>query len=144
VKFRIYLDNCSFNRPYDDQSFLTTYLESEAKLFIQNEILLGRFELVWSYILDFENSMNPYSDRKAAIAGWRIISVIDVAPSLEIFECASHIMMKDVKKKDALHLACAITAECQYFLTTDKKLLNKSFDEITIMNPLDFIRKMEV
>jgi len=87
-------------------------LESEAKLFIQNEILFGKFELVWSYILDFENSVNPYSDRRAAIPGWRIIAIMAVSPSSETFECASHIMVKGIKKKDALHLACAITAKC--------------------------------
>jgi hypothetical protein len=26
---RIYLDNCSFNRPYDDQTLLRNYLEAE-------------------------------------------------------------------------------------------------------------------
>jgi predicted nucleic acid-binding protein len=119
-------------------------VESEAKLFIQREILLGRFELVWSYILDYENSVNPYSDRKTSIAGWCSVAVMDVSVSPEIVECANRIMVKGIKKKDALHLACAITAKCQYFLTTDKKLLNKRFEEITIMNPLDFIRKLEI
>ena len=49
MKYQIYLDNCCFNRPYDDQSYLLIQLESEAKLFVQKEILKGRFELVWSY-----------------------------------------------------------------------------------------------
>lgn len=31
---RIYLDNCCFNRPYDDQSHLGIRLESDAKLYI--------------------------------------------------------------------------------------------------------------
>jgi hypothetical protein len=34
---RIYLDNCCFNRPYDDQAYLTIKLESEAKLFVQKD-----------------------------------------------------------------------------------------------------------
>lgn len=34
---RIYLDNCCFNRPYDDQLNLNIHLEAEAKLFIQKE-----------------------------------------------------------------------------------------------------------
>jgi hypothetical protein len=29
---RLYLDNCSFNRPFDDQSQLKIRLETEAKL----------------------------------------------------------------------------------------------------------------
>jgi len=32
---RIYLDNCSFNRPFDDQTQLRIRLETEAKQLIQ-------------------------------------------------------------------------------------------------------------
>jgi hypothetical protein len=32
---RIYLDNCCFNRPYDDQESKVIRLESEAKMMIQ-------------------------------------------------------------------------------------------------------------
>jgi hypothetical protein len=35
---RIYLDNCCFNRPYDDQTILRNYLEAEAKTYIQLQI----------------------------------------------------------------------------------------------------------
>jgi len=39
-----------------------------------------------------------------------------------------------------LHLACAIEAKCDYFLTTDKKLLKTTFDEIIVISPIDFIK----
>ena len=65
---RIYLDNCCFNRPFDDQSRLRIRLESEAKLKIQNGIKEGVFQLVWSYILDAENEANPYYERQRAIS----------------------------------------------------------------------------
>ena len=45
----IYLDNCCFNRPYDDQEHVNVFLETQAKLYIQESILAGRFKLVWSY-----------------------------------------------------------------------------------------------
>ena len=37
MKNRLYLDNCSFNRPYDDQSLLKNYLEAKAKTYIQKD-----------------------------------------------------------------------------------------------------------
>ncbi len=40
-KIRIYLDNCCFNRPYDDQDQIKIRLESEAKLEIQARIKKG-------------------------------------------------------------------------------------------------------
>jgi hypothetical protein len=38
MRNRIYLDNCCFNRPYDDRSNFNVHLEAQAKIFIQNEI----------------------------------------------------------------------------------------------------------
>ena len=139
-RFRIYLDNCCFNRPYDDQTYLPVHLEAQAKLFVQQAVLQGTFELTWSYILDYENSVNPYQNRKQAIEKWKDIAVLDIDEALTVVDCANGIMLKGVKKKDALHIACAIEAKCDYFLTTDKKLLRTEFDEISVINPIDFIR----
>ena len=141
---RLYLDNCSFNRPYDDQSLLKNYLESEAKIYIQERILLKTFELAWSYVMDYEISCNPFSDRKNQIWKWKNIAIIDIDDSPKIVERANEIMKLGIKTKDALHLACAIEAECEYFITTDKKVLNKHLKDIEIINPIDFIRMIEV
>ena len=46
IKNRIYLDNCCFNRPYDDQTHLSIRLEAEAKIFVQNQILKGTIEII--------------------------------------------------------------------------------------------------
>ncbi len=52
---KIYLDNCCYNRPFDDQSQIKINLEAQAKLYIQAKIREGAYDLVWSYILDYEN-----------------------------------------------------------------------------------------
>ena len=57
---RIYLDNCCFNRPFDNQNQLKIHLETQAKLYIQAQIKQGIYDLVWSYILEYENQMNPF------------------------------------------------------------------------------------
>jgi predicted nucleic acid-binding protein len=49
---------------------------------------------------------------------------------------------KNIKVKDSIHIACAIEAECKYFITTDRKLLNKAVDTIIIINPIDFIGQL--
>jgi predicted nucleic acid-binding protein len=139
---RIYLDNCCFNRPYDDQAYLTIKLESEAKLFVQKEILLGTFELVWSYMMDFENSANPYDERRKTIGKWRAVAKADIEFSEEINETGRQLMKIGLKNKDALHIACALKGNCDYFLTTDKGVLNKQIDGISVINPLDFVRRL--
>jgi len=67
---RIYLDNCCYNRPFDDQSQIKILLETKAKLYIQEQILQQSLQLVWSYALKFENDNNPYPDRKENTALW--------------------------------------------------------------------------
>jgi predicted nucleic acid-binding protein len=145
-KCRIYLDNCSFNRPYDDQSVLKNYLEAEAKLYIQNEIRNNTFELAWSYMLDYEISFNPFDDRKTQILKWKNSAVIDIDYSENNVKIANDIRRKNihVRVKDSIHLACSIEAKCNYFITTDGKLLSKVVDNITIINPLNFIQQLGV
>ena len=39
---RVYLDNCCYNRPFDDQAQLRIRLETEAKLEIQTQMRMNR------------------------------------------------------------------------------------------------------
>jgi hypothetical protein len=48
------------------------------------------------------------------------------------------IMQTGVKYADAAHVACAILANCDYFITTDKRLLKYQTDCIKLINPIDF------
>lgn len=48
-----------------------------------------------------------------------------------------------MKTKDAVHVACAILAEADYFLTTDKRLLNYKTTEIKMINPVNFVNEWE-
>ena len=138
------MDNCCFNRPYDDQSLLKNYLESEAKIYIQKEILHENFEIAWSYMMDYEISFNPFIDRKTQILKWKNLAIVDVDETKEIIDLANEIMKKNIKPKDALHLSCALKAECNFFITTDARVLNKSIANIVIIDPIDFIKVLEV
>ncbi|ETR67396.1 MAG: hypothetical protein OMM_11646, partial [Candidatus Magnetoglobus multicellularis str. Araruama] len=96
---KIYLDNCCYNRPFDDQSQLRIKLESEAKLKIQYEIRAGKYQLAWSYILDLENDNNPYYERKRQINEWKIYSIIDVQENAEIIAKANALKNIGMRKK---------------------------------------------
>ena len=56
---------------------------------------------------------------------------------------AEQLVARGVKNYDALHISCAHYAKCNYFLTTDKKLLNKSIEGIRVVNPLMFVNEVE-
>jgi len=134
------MDNCCYNRPFDNQSDIIVKLESEAVSFIQERIKLGKLDIVWSYIMDYENSFNPFEDRQISIEKWRQYAKEDVNVNVEIVNQAKNLTSMNIKKKDALHIACALYAKCQYFLTTDLKLLNKKVDGVSIINPVDFLK----
>ena len=142
---RIYLDNCCFNRPYDDQSQIRIRIESEAKLFIQAKVLAGEIELAWSYILDFENSANPFPERRWSIAQWKAMAAVDVVESPSILNYAQQCEARGLRGKDALHIACAIETVCDCFLTTDDQIIKimEDFKPMMVMNPITFVTSME-
>ena len=144
---RVYLDNCCYNRPYDDQSQLRIALETQAKLQIQRMIKNKKLEMGASYVLRYENHKNPHSTRKKAIESFvkenRTIYV-DVDQSDKVKEIADNIIATGVKTADAYHTACAIVSECDYLITTDDRLLKYKTDAIRIGDPIEFIRIMEV
>lgn len=136
----IYLDNCCFNRPFDDQIEMRVRLETEAKLAIQAEIIDGKIELAWSYMLDFENDANPYQERKEGIKRWRALAKADTTETSKIVAAAKELYAKGFKKKDSLHLASAIALRCGIFFTTDSGILKKRkmVLELIIMNPIEY------
>lgn len=144
---KIYLDNCSYNRPYDDQTQIRIHLETEAKLHIQEMIKNGEFELVTSYVLDYENSKNRFLHKRQAISEFINANesyYVSEDKAREVMEIASEIRENGVKGMDALHVACAIMAGCDFFITTDDRLLKYLSQEIQIVTPGEFIRRAEV
>ena len=144
-KVKIYLDMCCFNRPYDDQQQTRIHLESLSKLHLQKMITEGELDFVWSFVLEYENSKNPFQLRKETIRkfSYRCVQYIDESHANYITKTAKTIMKSGVKEKDALHVACAIFASCDYFLTTDDRLLKYRTSQIKIINPTQFINNME-
>ena len=138
-KYRIYLDNCCFNRPYDDQTQIRICLETQAKIHIQSLIYEDKIELVWSFILMFENSRNIFNARRKAIEQWENYSSSFVEKSERIKITAKEIIATGIKAADAAHVACAIIGNCDYFITVDKRLLKYKDNRIVICNPIEFI-----
>ena len=140
---RAYLDNCCFKRPYDDQRHLKIELETKAKLKIQEMIVDGELELVVSYILEQENDENPFLERKITIEDFFKYAITDIDETQEVIEIAKTANGTGLKAKDSLHVACAIVANCDYLLTTDKRFLKHTDDRIKILNPMQFLIEME-
>jgi predicted nucleic acid-binding protein len=121
-------------------------LETQAKLYIQDLVKNKKLNLVTSYVLWYENSQNPYETKRMAISEFlrkNSAEYIDIDKMDIIKSKAEEIMKTGIKMKDAYHVACALYSSCDYFLSTDDRLLKYKTSEIQMLNPIDFIRRWE-
>lgn len=145
-KTKVYLDNCCFNRPYDDQSQLTVSMEALAKLSIQQDIRNNNADLVTSYILVAENTANRFEEKRKDIQKFidKYTNTYVSEKSADMVKnIAIDIMNTGIKLMDACHVACAIIAGCDYFISTDKRLLKYQSDRIKIVNPISYVLETE-
>jgi predicted nucleic acid-binding protein len=63
-----------------------------------------------------------------------------VIENRDILLKANQIIQAKIKPLDALHLACAINAKADYFVTVDDGILRYKTDEIRIVDPIMFIK----
>jgi predicted nucleic acid-binding protein len=123
------------------------HLETQEKLHIQDMIRQKKIELVTSYVLDFENSNNRSIQKKMMIEKFmKDYAKLYVSNKNEehIAKMAVQIMGTGIKEKDAYHVACAVIAECDYFITTDDRLLKYQSERIQLVTPGEFIRKRNI
>jgi len=149
---KLYFDMNIYNRIFDDQSQMRIRFESMAIDILFELIEKGNYELVWSFILEYENSMNPFIERRLHIQSISTLCKENIKPNNEIRIIAKIIVENsNTKDKDALHLASAIYNKCDYFITCDDKFIKtieKNNDkliyiirDIRLYNPIDFLRK---
>jgi predicted nucleic acid-binding protein len=142
-EIRVYLDNCVYNRPFDDQRNILTRLETEAKLIIQQMIKDNEITLIWSDVIGYENNDNPFDERREKIGEWEMHAAGKVMMSDAVIEKAREYMIVGLRQKDAAHIACAVFGKSDYFITVDRKIINKPVKDITVIDPIDFLRRLQ-
>ena len=102
--------------------------------------------MVSSYTLDYEISHVPQEERKDTIRQFIAAYASEyIGPESHhvVEEKAEQIMRTGIKEKDASHIASAILAGCDCFISTDKRLLRYPSQEIRLINPIDLISELE-
>ena len=144
---RIYLDTCCYNRRFDENIPSELIPEKLAIYKIQEHIVQKKIQLVTSFMLHYEILQIKNLKQRESIemfirinrkmyVGVEFIDILD--------KKVGNIIKSGIKHKDAYHLASAIFTECDYFLTFDKRLLKFNYDEIVVINPVDFVKLLEV
>ena len=144
---RVYLDNCCYSRPFDSPSNIRIVNEANAKMAIQRSISQGKMELVISYILYSENKRGPTQmaiDYNLDFMKKYHASYIGLDRLESLQPLIKEIMASGIKSADSTHIACAISSGCDYFITTDDRLLKYKDSRIKIITPTDMVYITEV
>lgn len=140
---KIYLDNCCYNRLFDDRSNIKNYLEREAILIIMQKAYESEDEIIGSDVLDIEISKIANPEKRGNVEGvYRALTSKVQELNKGIEDRAKEIMqISNIKAFDSLHLASA-EAGADILLTTDMKFLRncqKIFCRIDVKNPIEYV-----
>lgn len=144
--YRVYLDTCSLNRPFDDQTQLRIRLEAEAILWVLKQVDLGRFILCGSDVLHFENQNNPDLGKQAKVGELlkRRREYAKITSHIE--ERAKQLERESMQPLDALHMASAESLRADVLLTCDDKFIKAARRlgekiQVKVMNPVEFVAR---
>lgn len=146
-EYRLYLDVCCLNRPFDDWTQDRIRLEAEAVLAIASRCQSGEWQLVSSTALESEISRTPDVLRRQRVLDSLSLAASKVIVTPSLVARAQELTALSFKSFDALHIACAESARVSAFLTTDDRVFRKAQThaatiKVTVSNPVTWL--MEV
>lgn len=145
---KIYLDNCSLQRPLDSRTQTRIALEAEAVIGILEQVQMGRVTLVSSEALLFRIQRNPFEIRKEYALTVLESADLVVASDDSVKNRAREFEVAGIKPLDAAHLALAEKAEVDYFCTCDDRLLRRAKTiislKINVASPIELIKELQI
>lgn len=123
---RIYLDNCSLQRPFDDRSQQRIRVEAEASLALVELVERGELEILSSDALLYEIGKTPDPVRREFALAVLEHANVRVGATPEVTTRAETFVAAGVRTVDALHLASAVEGGARFFATSDDRLLKQA------------------
>lgn len=143
---KLYLDTCCYNRPFDDLEQEKINLEANAIENIFRKHINKEVEIYKSMVIDFEISKIKLDNKRRQVEDlYDAMELLQITYTPEIKQRALELKQFNIKDMDALHLSFAEGTDIDYFITTDRLLINASKRanlRIKVINPIEFI--MEV
>ena len=144
---KVYLDNCSLQRPLDSKTQTRVRLEAEAVLVIIALCDERRIELISSDALIFECFQNSDIARQDYALETLKKAATFIKSDAQIKNRARELMQHRIELLDALHIASAERAQSDYFCTTDDGLLKKAQGgletDVRIVSPTEFLEELD-
>jgi oligoendopeptidase F len=144
---KVYLDNCVYNRPFDDQSNERIFIEARAFYIILTWIEEGKIMTINSDALEYENSITSNPDRRMRIETYLALAKVYTKFSESLTKRAKEIIGLGIRNMDALHIAMAEYEKSEYFVICDDdiiKKVKKSLGEfkVKICSILEFLEEV--
>ena len=146
-QYKIYMDVCCLNRPFDDWTQPRIRLEAEAILEIVARCQVNQWLLLSSTALESEIAKTPDLLKQRRVMNSLAIARTRIIVTEAMLERAKEIVMLGFKPFDALHLSCSESAKVDIFLTTDDRLLrkasvNQTLLNVIVANPVQWLMKI--
>ncbi|MBV9759062.1 MAG: PIN domain-containing protein [Acidobacteriaceae bacterium] len=145
---KIYFDACCVNRLTDDQTQERVVREGEAIEELIGLATSGGDVWVGSVVVEAEIARNPDAERRADAQA--LLEFVKQVVRLDdgIVARARKLQGTGFSEFDALHIACAESAQVDVFLTTDDRLLrgaNRLNRELAVrvLNPVSFLEEVK-
>ena len=144
---KVYLDNCSLQRPLDDRSQPRIALEALAVISIITQCEKGSLALLSSEALLFEIRRAPARSRQEYAEEILLKATEFIQIDEDSKARATLLGQSGITPLDALHLALAEKARADYFCTCDDKLLKKAklvcAPGLKVVSPLELLKELE-
>ena len=144
-KQKIYLDNCCFNRPFDDLTDDKARLECEAVLTIIDRCESGLWDVFSGDVLDDEIDRMANAVKKQKVLKLYSSASVNIEITDDIISRAKEFQSGNIRPFDALHLASAEYAGADILLTTDKKFVNRALQsnaKVKVKNPVVWLTEV--
>lgn len=143
---KLYLDLCVYNRPFDHQGQERVAFETGAFIYLIDQIEKGRYSLVCSEALVYENSKNPDNMRRERISSYFDLAQEFIVLEESDFERAKVLRTMGFSDMDALHIASAEKGGIDFFITCDDWIVNLYKRnvhnvKVEVINLLEFVTK---
>ncbi|WP_236143857.1 hypothetical protein [Nostoc sp. CMAA1605] len=144
--YKIYLDVCCLNRPFDDWTQERIRLEGEAILSIMERIRTGEWQLVTSEAISVELERMRNLDKLENILKLLEFAVISINIDEEVDFRSQQLEGLGFGLYDSFHIACAEVAQADILLSTDDRLLKNSLRhqgllKVSVDNPVTWLMK---
>lgn len=141
----VYLDYNFFQRRFDDPSQIRIQIEALACQEIFNRAEIQAVQLIWSFMHEDETLLCPFPERQEFALELSTLCQIRIGPEDAIYSLAQGLIQQGkFSAKDIVHVACAVYAQANFFLTCDDALVRQAKKLVLaceVMNPVDYIRR---